>query len=1062
MRHPLSAAVLVVATTAASVPGQPAATPPPSPAAPAPQPSAAAPAWTLPPEAAAAFPAKAAALEALMRAKGAGSPEVAKALRSIAQGLVEQGKPALARPLLERALAIDEKTLGPEDPGIAKRLVGLASVIGDAGDPGAALPLLERALAIDEKALGPEHQQVADVLELLTVERYRLADLPGARDAAARSLAIREKTLGPEDPLVARSLSHLGLALQGLGDYAAARTNLERAVALLEKKLGRDDPELAPALTNLANFFAALGDAPAARPLYDRVLRLREKAFGPDHPEVAAALDNLASLLFEHGDLVTARPLLERALAIEEKTIGPHAVQYAYTSSNLAVLLRNQGDLVAARALFERATRVLEQAEGSAHPDVAQSLSNQAGLMADLGENAAAVALNDRAIAALEQALGSDNPAVAEALLNGAELALEAGNPAKAMALAARGITLAQAAFGASSPMVGRALTLRGRIAEMQGEPNAARADIKRSIEVLSRTLGADHLEVAAAVDAMALLDWRRHRNRPARAGILRAAGIFSTNTSRVLPFLAFAEQRAFIDANVPLQTALLLSSHRGGTALRRAYGLLFRWKGLLIDALRRESALARLAHDPTLAATADRLAELRARLAGLYQQAGSRPAEAWRREYQRLTAEKEAVERELARAAAPGAFGDRLATLDLRSFLALLQPGEAFVDVYRYDCWNRGKEGPAHYAAIVSGPTRGPVLVDLGGADVIDTAARRWRVEVLEGGLAVTQWQALGALVWRPIAAALPAGTDKVWLSPDGELARVPWHLLPATEAGTREVLVAQTDSARELARLVATRSPGSAAGGTLFLAGAIDFDAGASAAGTTRSGGFEPLPGTAAEVASVRDLGEHVGLATIVASGQGADKAAVKAALVRADFAHLATHGFFFAERPRAGASRRSAGESASEPAGGGRNPLVESGIAVTGANRRDSSTQEAEGLLTAEELIGVDLSRCRLLTLSACETGRGEEVTGQGVLGLRAACLAAGARSLVMSLWTVPDESTARLMRAFYANLWERRLPAVEALRRAQESVRDDPSGRFREPIHWEGWALAGEGW
>ena len=56
----------------------------------------------------------------------------------------------------------------------------------------------------------------------------------------------------------------------------------------------------------------------------------------------------------------------------------------------------------------------------------------------------------------------------------------------------------------------------------------------------------------------------------------------------------------------------------------------------------------------------------------------------------------------------------------------------------------------------------------------------------------------------------------------------------------------------------------------------------------------------------------------------------------------------------------------------------------------------------------MVGIDLTRCRLLTLSACETGRGEEVTGQGVIGLRAACLAAGARSMVMSLWMVPDKS------------------------------------------------------
>ena len=64
--------------------------------------------------------------------------------------------------------------------------------------------------------------------------------------------------------------------------------------------------------------------------------------------------------------------------------------------------------------------------------------------------------------------------------------------------------------------------------------------------------------------------------------------------------------------------------------------------------------------------------------------------------------------------------------------------------------------------------------------------------------------------------------------------------------------------------------------------------------------------------------------------------------------------------------------------------------------------------------------------------------------------------------MSLWTVPDESTELLMRAFYTGLWRGHLPPALALRRAQETVRDDPSGSFADPIHWAGWALAGRGW
>jgi CHAT domain-containing protein len=365
-------------------------------------------------------------------------------------------------------------------------------------------------------------------------------------------------------------------------------------------------------------------------------------------------------------------------------------------------------------------------------------------------------------------------------------------------------------------------------------------------------------------------------------------------------------------------------------------------------------------------------------------------------------------------------------------------------------------------YAAVITGPGAAPVLVDLGAAAPIDGAVRTWRADVFRGEHSEKSWQTIAATLWKPLVPALPKRTARVWLSPDGELARIPWHLLPTTDRATRHILVSQCDSAREVAALSSPQKGAGTARPVLFLAGGVDFDAGAAAPGVRRGGEFEKLPGTAGEIARLRALAEKGGFDVAVASGSDASKERVRMELQKAAFAHLATHGFFFQERPAPSSRGRDTEPDASARRTAGRNPLVESGIALAGANLRDVTTQEAKGLLTAEELVGLDLSHCQLVTLSACDTGRGEEVTGQGVMGLRAACLAAGARSMVMSLWTVPDESTAKLMQAFYANLWEKKLPRVEALRRAQESVRDDPSGSFREPIHWAGWVLAGEGW
>jgi CHAT domain-containing protein len=98
-----------------------------------------------------------------------------------------------------------------------------------------------------------------------------------------------------------------------------------------------------------------------------------------------------------------------------------------------------------------------------------------------------------------------------------------------------------------------------------------------------------------------------------------------------------------------------------------------------------------------------------------------------------------------------------------------------------------------------------------------------------------------------------------------------------------------------------------------------------------------------------------------------------------------------------------------------------------------------------------------------MSACETGLGTKVAAQGVLGLRASLVASGARTLLMSLWRVPDGATVMLMERFYENLLTKHEPPAVALRNAQRHVRDDaPLQAYQHPVNWGAWVLVGEGW
>ena len=135
---------------------------------------------------------------------------------------------------------------------------------------------------------------------------------------------------------------------------------------------------------------------------------------------------------------------------------------------------------------------------------------------------------------------------------------------------------------------------------------------------------------------------------------------------------------------------------------------------------------------------------------------------------------------------------------------------------------------------------------------------------------------------------------------------------------------------------------------------------------------------------------------------------------------------------------------------------NPLLRSGLALTGANDRQGGEGE-DGVLTALEAAGLDLWGTKLVVLSACETGVGEVRNGDGVYGLRRALVLAGVESQVMSLWQVSDAATRDLMVAYYQRL-QAGEGRTEALRQVQLSMLRGPM--WQHPFFWASFIQSGD--
>ena len=125
--------------------------------------------------------------------------------------------------------------------------------------------------------------------------------------------------------------------------------------------------------------------------------------------------------------------------------------------------------------------------------------------------------------------------------------------------------------------------------------------------------------------------------------------------------------------------------------------------------------------------------------------------------------------------------------------------------------------------------------------------------------------------------------------------------------------------------------------------------------------------------------------------------------------------------------------------------KNPMLRSGLALAGAQSwldgKELPAGFEDGVLTAQDVAMIDLRATEMVVLSACDTGLGEVLQGEGVFGLRRAFVVAGAKTLVMSLWRVHDLAAVLLMDKFYENLLEQKMARSEALREAQRYLRRD---------------------
>jgi len=891
-------------------------------------------------------------------------------------------------------------------------------------------------------------------LRLLRLETKRLAKLIalGDHDAVGNALPGLEQQVQLAIPNAPKSLESSGTAgglladlawiHAEMGDYSRAEPLTRQSLEICRKVLGNEHPDTASCLDYLAKLYNLMGDSTKAEPLCRQSLEICQKVLGDNHPDTAASLNHLASMYCSRGENSTAEPLYRQGLGIYMQVFGNEHRDTAMNLNNLGAMYQSMGDYANAELHFRRSAETFRKVLGDEHPNTAMSLNNLGMMYWSMGDVAKAEPLSRRSLDIFQKVLGDEHPETASSLINLADFLWRHGSKSEPRPFAERSLVSALA-------------KLEQTAAVQTEQQQFLMTDQDR--RYLSVWLTVTSQDVTAAAAWGKALPWKGLIT--SRQAILRRS---LKDDPTFAAFRTVTRQLSTLSLSPPLSPS-----------------------------------------DPKLL-TAWRLKEPQLR-------------QTWLAERDRLQTEHERLERELAIKSARFREVLQRQRVDADQIIAALKSAErpvALVDVLEYYYSGRQVEGAVRepserrIAAFVVRPDREIVRVNLGPSVVVDQQVKAWRETFGAGEAGRAAGNSLRKLLWEPLQPHVD-GMETVLVSPDGQSAQIPWGALPGNEPDSfliEERSIAVVPIPQVIPELLShERLAGPPS--SLLLAGDIDYggdpgtpqDLLAKREAIPRSRGGEAnewnrLPGAQLEMSSIKEYYEHSHeIAKTVSRVESlsqfqATEATFREQAEKSVWLHVITHGYFAPETiqsvPDADPEQDHSTGLSGEPQH--RGPVILpgllSGLVFAGANSQSGADKD-DGILTTLEVTGLDLNRAEMVVLSACETGLGEVAGGEGLLGLQRAFQVAGAKTVVASLWKVPDAATARLMQRFYENLWDRKLGKLEALREAQlwmmkdqsalaagnpadksargaEVIKDIPSSARLPPLYWAAFVLSGD--
>lgn len=992
------------------------------------------------------------------------------------QGLYDQ-----AHPLLVKTCAEFLKTAGDKNSETGwcfNRLAVLESTMGQLDDSEASF---KQALTIQKGSLPENHPDILSTL----ADQAELLRIRGKFKEARKQLEEVLSQSNGEALVEVRMMAKTNLAkvLEDQGDFAQAVALTKEILNFETNTLGKDHPNRLTTLNNLAGLERRMGSFSEAEKNYRQSLEGFEKILGQGHPGTITLMNNLAMTLENEGLYDQAEPLFRQAFQSSEKLLGKDHPTTMANMNNLAMLYESQGVFDKAEALYKTAIPLSEAKLGATHPDTIAIVNNLAYLLMLKDDYKEATTQFQRVLTVWQGEFGEKNQKTLKAMNNLARTESKAGQLKQAETLFLRALSLRKEVLGDKHPDVLRSMLDLGTLYRTQKRTKEALDLLKKALALDEEVLGKQHpytfetLNALAATmeDAAAIKD----------ALPLRQEG-FNRRSEFLNRMLWVADENAregYVRLHAPeLDTYLsLLTRLKPEEGGKHAIDVSLQRKGLLLKVTSEIQQVAQISKDPALTAITDQLTAARKELVALTLGGPAPGTTNHLAAIHNLESKIGDIERQLGQASLRYRHTTRLFTVD--QMAAKLPPEAGFVDFLVFHEENKAKLMASTMVLEKGQPVFNMVVYP--NLEAIQQGVVEYRTAIQSEEMDPEDVKVVGQkiydMVWKPVANIM-GKRDEIYLIPDGILNILPFNALVDPESNylLKNIKLHILSSSRDM---LPSDLP-EATGDMIILAGP-DYDskkvvgdvqlaqvsqkrAAATQEGLRGAGSgmrglhFDPLPGAEKEGNLITETVKGKGQKNQIFTQNDAQEKLVQGLVTPPKMIHVATHGFFLKPddslKKRLLKLQRGADIQLPPP---GDNPLLRAGLAFAGINANASFLGEIDtvndGVLTALEVLGLNLAGTQLAVLSACETGLGEIHEGEGVYGLRRAFMEAGVQSIVASLWEVSDAGTQNLMTKFYGRLMGGQ-SVYSSMRESQLEMLD--SAEWNSPYIWSAFMLVGK--